>query len=356
MHMKREGPMTIGRIQWAVRLTGLFFLLLLAVPQALAAQAATGTPIQIEVSLGDVSLNKVPFLVAADAGIYAKNGLSVHQYITPYAADKARRQGVDVPAQYVRESEADDAHISVGGGTPMIVGFTRDVLSTDRVIIATFEGFVRDHIISSQAIRTPADLKGKRLGYSGDDAVTHLAAIAFARQMGWDPQRDISLYIHGNTPAAITSGRIDAFIGSALVQSMASKENLKDLIDLTQYRIPVAGSGLNADRAWLRNNHDAAMRFVKSSIEAVALVKSNKKAFTDAAVKWFNIRDTATQDRMYHDIEGLPRAPYPTVDGIKKTMEIYDYHEMRKHKPEDFYDASFVMELDRGGFIAGLYR
>jgi ABC-type nitrate/sulfonate/bicarbonate transport system substrate-binding protein len=263
---------------------------------------------------------------------------------------------VDVPAQYVRESEADDAHISVGGGTPMIVGFTRDVQSADRIIIATFEGFVRDHIVSSQAIRTPADLKGKRLGYSGDDAVTHLAAIAFARQMGWDPRTDISLYVNGNTPAAITSGRIDAFVGSALVQSLAAKENLKDLIDLTQYRIPVGGSGLNAQRAWLRTNRDAAMRFVRSSIEAVALIKTNKKAFTDAMVKWFNIRDAATQDRMYEDVAGIPRAPYPTVDGIKKTMEIYDTHEMRKYTPEHFYDASFVTELDRNGFIAGLYR
>jgi NitT/TauT family transport system substrate-binding protein len=252
--------------------------------------------------------------------------------------------------------ETDDAHITVGGGTPMIVSFTRDVLAADRVIIATFEGVVRSHIVSSTAIRTPADLKGKRLGYSGDDAVTHLAALAFAQQMGWDPRRDISLFINGNTPDAIVSGRIDAFIGSALVQSLAAKQNLKDLLDLTPYQIPVAGSGLNAERGWLRNNRDTAMRFVRASVEAVARVKRDKKAFTDAMVKWFNIRDAATQDRMYADVAGIPQAPYPTVEGIKKTMEIYNYHEMNRHKPEDFYDASFVMELDRSGFIAGLYR
>ena len=47
--------------------------------------------ISLDVALGDVSLNKVPFLIAADAGIYARNGLDVHQFITPAAAEVARK-------------------------------------------------------------------------------------------------------------------------------------------------------------------------------------------------------------------------------------------------------------------------
>ena len=42
--------------------------------------------IPLDVALGDVSLNKVSFLIAADTGIYARNGLDVHQFITPGAA------------------------------------------------------------------------------------------------------------------------------------------------------------------------------------------------------------------------------------------------------------------------------
>jgi len=41
---------------------------------------------EVDVALGDISVNKVPFLVAADAGIYAKYGLDVHQFNTPGAA------------------------------------------------------------------------------------------------------------------------------------------------------------------------------------------------------------------------------------------------------------------------------
>jgi hypothetical protein len=29
---------------------------------------------------------------------------------------------------------------------------------------------------------------------------------------------------------------------------------------------------------------------------------------------------------------------------------------MRIHQPDDFYDASFVRELDKSGYIDGLYK
>lgn len=62
------------------------------------------------------------------------------------------------------------------------------------------------------------------------------------------------------------------------------------------------------------------------------------------------------QEAFYAPMENLPRKPYPAVAGIKKTMEVFDAHEMRQHKAEDFYDDSFMRELDRSGFIDNLYK
>src|SRR5215813_2528490 len=75
--------------------------------------------IPLDVALGDVSLNKVAFLIAADAGIYARNGLDVHQFITPGAAQVARNSGVVVPSEYVK-ADLGMAPIDIGGGSPMI--------------------------------------------------------------------------------------------------------------------------------------------------------------------------------------------------------------------------------------------
>ena len=317
------------------------------------AQSATAA---IDVSLGDVSMNKVLALVAEDEGIYAKYGLTVRQYITPGAADKARRQGVDVPLEFVKDDAADDEQIAMGGGTPMIVRSVRVVGAADRVIIATFEDRIRNHIVSSTEIASPEDLKGKRLGFNTDGSVTHLAAISFAEIMGWDPYNDISLYQRGNTPNAILSGQIDAFVGSILVRSLADQAGLKDLLDLSQYDIPVAGSGLNVERAWFADNREMAKRYTMSVVEAVALMKTDRDVFARAMAKWFNISDPEVVDMMHEEVEGIVEKPYPTVDGIMHTMDIYDFHEMQQRRAEDFYDSSIIAELDESGFIDDLYR
>jgi ABC-type nitrate/sulfonate/bicarbonate transport system substrate-binding protein len=113
---------------------------------------------------------------------------------------------------------------------------------------------------------------------------------------------------------------------------------------------------VNADKAWLASNREAAARFVKSTVDAVALLQTDKPAAFAAMAKWYGITDRAEQESVYAQAVLLPRKPYPAVDGIRKMMDVYDYREMRLHQPEDFYDASFMTEVDRSGYIDSLYK
>ncbi len=317
--------------------------------------SAAGKLIPLDVALGDVSLNKVPFLIAADAGLYAKNGLDVHQFITPGAAEVAQHSGVIVPAQYVK-ADGGTAPIDIGGGSPMIYRLAHDPRAAHRVLLATTESMIKDHVIASPAITKVEDLKGKRLGYSVPGAVTHVGALGFAKKMGWEPGKDITLVGNGNALNPLKEGREDALLGSAMVIALAPEMNLKDVIDLSQFKIPVAGSSIMAERGWLRENRDTAARFVAASLEAIALMKTNREVFAAALSKWFNIKDKLTQDRMFDAAREFPSKPYPAIDGIKNTLALYDSPEMRKYKAEDFYDASFITALDKSGAIDRLYK
>ena len=316
--------------------------------------AAADRLIPLDVALGDVSLNKVSFLIAADTGIYARNGLDVHQFITPGAAQVARNSGVMVPEQYVK-ADIGNAPISVGGISPMMYR-AANTNGLHRVALLTTEGVIRDTIITTNAIGKVEDLKGKRLGYSVPGAVTHMAALHFAKHMGWDPNRDVTLVGGANALNPLKEGKTDGFFGSAMTVAMAPEMNLKLLIDLTPYKFPVGGSSIMAERTWLMANRDTAARFIRASMESIALMKKDKNAFTTALAKWFNIKDAVTQNRMYAELEEIPLKPYPTVEGIKVTLEFYDSPGMRKFKAEDFYDSSFMTELDRSGFLDRLYR
>jgi NitT/TauT family transport system substrate-binding protein len=332
----------------------LVFVIVLLLSVRTPFAAAQEQPIKLRVGLGDVSLNKVPFVAAYEAGIYKKNGLEVEQFVTPSAAEVARRSGVTVPQEIVRAG-GRETPIVIGGGSPLIVRWTTDAQADDRVIVACTDTVVRWRIIARPDITSVEQLKGKRLGYSGYGAVTHFVALSFAKIMGWNPERDLSLMSGANTMDALTSGRVDAFIASELHETMALAAGYKVLVDLAKYNIPNAGSGVNVSRAWLANNPEAVSRFVKSTVEAVALVKRDKKTAFAAMAKWYNVMEPEKQEHFYREVSNLPRKPYPSVDGIKKVMEIYNYHEMRKYKPEDFYDNSFVRQLDQSRFIDGLY-
>jgi NitT/TauT family transport system substrate-binding protein len=320
-----------------------------------AAQAEELIP--VELSLGDVSLNKVAFLVAADNGIYEKNGLKVRQFVTAGAASRIKRSGVKVPADFIgTEEEEAAAPLNIGGGSPLIVRMTSDARATNRVILMTFEDTSKFHIISKKDLNSLDDLKGKRLGYSSFGAVSHLMALALLQQKGWSPENDISLIGEGMAYEALKKDKVDAFIGSEIYYGMAEKQGFKDLADITPLNIPVAGSGLNAEREWLKNNREAAKRFVKASIDAYAFMKNNKEATLKAIEKWYNVTDRAQQENMYETVEATPLKPYPSVSGINQVIELYTYRELKKSKPEDFYDASFITELDKSGYIDSVYK
>ena len=310
--------------------------------------------LQLSVELGDVSLTKLPFVMAAEAGIYVRNGLDVRQFITPRAAQAIRHSsGVVVPKEFVGTGLGD---INIGGGSPTIVRMTSDARAPQRIILATNDPISRFHIISRTDITRPDDLKGKRIGFNSVGALSHFSLVLFAQRMGWDHTHDLSLLASGMGTDLIKRGRVDAFAAAEIAIGEAVSQGFRDLIDLGIYKFPMAGSGVNALKEWLPKNREAAARFIKSTVDAIALLKTDKQAAFAAMAKWYGITGREHQEHIYAQAVQLPSKPYPSVEGIKKLMEIYNYREMRVHKPEDFYDASFMTELDKSGYIDGLYK
>lgn len=328
------------------------FLLWLAAALTASAQPAL---LHVRVSLGDVSLNKVPFLIADDTGIYKRNGLDVEQLITPNAAAAVRRSGINVPDRYISKGPAGPTEISIAGGSPTIISMIGPGRSIDRVILATTDDEARWTIVAAPGITSVEQLKGKRLGYSSRGSVSHFIALAFAQKMGWTPDRDITLVGGSLSVDALKEGRVDAAIADEIVQAQAPAAGFKSVVDLRPYHIPLPGSGVVASREWLKNNPEAARRFLKSMLEAMALMQHDSTVSAAAMAKWFGITDPARQREIWTQAADLPRKPYPSVAGIRKMLELYNDPGLTGHKPEDFFDASFIAELDRSGFIDKLY-
>lgn len=343
---------------WFCALAGVFIAAAAPSPgHAQSPEPTKAPPDRLVVRLTDVSINKVPYIVAKEEGLFAKHGLDVDPYITAGAAETVRASGVNVPAQFVR---ADDGPVdlSTGGGAPTIVARTTNVRERDRVILATTDHIVRWHVFAKPEITTLEQLKGKRLGVSGYGSCSGYIARLIADRMGWDPEQDLSILYGSLGLRWLREGIVDAVILDETPYAAAVSQGMKPIANLREWNEPIACSGVSATRSWLAegNNRDKAKRFLMATVEAIALMKKDQQVVNRAIAKWYGITDPRRQQLMWESAKEMPRKPYPAVAGIKRLMELYDYHEMRQHKAEDFYDDSLMREIDKSGFIDALYK
>lgn len=352
-----EGERSMIRIVW-LKGKSLFLLLALLLTGAIAAMPGQAQEklIPLQVSLGDVALNKLMIIVASEEGIFKKNGLDVKLLITPRAVGVVKHSGINVSPEYVFKGNEDDLPVTVSGGAPLIYRLVTDARAVDRVIIATTDDMALWQIITRKDITKPEQLKGKRIGFSEPGSMTYFILLVFSKRMGWDPKMDVSLMANGLAVDVLRNDAIDALVADEMAAAIALSEGFHSVLDLRTWKIPIPGSGVHVERTWLKNNRDTARRFVKSVVEATALMKKDKKVAFRSMAKWYNITDPKKQEMIFAPYAYFPRKPYPAVAGIKLAMELYDSHEMRKHKLEDFYDDSFVKEMDRSGYIDSLYK
>jgi ABC-type nitrate/sulfonate/bicarbonate transport system substrate-binding protein len=246
--------------------------------------------------------------------------------------------------------------INIGGGSPTMVRMTSVATAPHRVILATTDDVSRFHVISRADIAKPEDLKGKRIGYGNLGALDHFSMVMFLRSMGWNPERDVSMLSSGNGPQSIVKNLVDAFAGTDIALTEAKKLGLRDLVDLGPYHFVMPGSGVNALAEWLPNNRDTAARFMKATVEAIALMKTDKAAAFASMRKWYGITDPVKLEAVYAEAARQPSKPYPSIEGLKAMQSIYTWREMTSRKPEDFTDPSFIAALDHSGYIDGLYK
>ena len=126
-------------------------------------------------------------------------------------------------------------------------------------------------------------------------------------------------------------------------------------------RVPYQGAGVATSRTFVRESPDIVRRYVKSQIEAVYRIKTDREAAKKILVKYSGSQDRNILERTYDDISAddrLPPKQYPTLEGIKNILEPLARTDPKAKaaKPEDFVDMRFIKELDEGGFIDALYK
>jgi ABC-type nitrate/sulfonate/bicarbonate transport system substrate-binding protein len=175
------------------------------------------------------------------------------------------------------------------------------------------------------------------------------------------PGKDVAILQIGTVPerlSALEKGRVQAAMLNPPDNVMAQKRGFYSLINV---RLPYQGVGVSTTRTFIRENPDVVRRYVRSQIEAVHRIKTDREFGINVLAKYLSSQNREILELTYDDIrsdEKLAPKQYPTLEGIKNILDPLAESDPKAKaaKPEDFVDMRFIKELDESGFIDELYK
>jgi len=315
-----------------------------------------GLPLRVE--LGSRAVSKVPFLIAADQGLYAKYGLEVDLRM-PNADFEG---GLGDPPLVRRAMDRIlgnrwRAEVFLNGAMPEIVGMVNNLDHPKSILLASTDCTMRSHIVARSDIKTLEDLRGRRIGVTGlMENITAYVALELAGRMGWDPVHDVSIIRNGADVDRLLDGSVDAIIARERDYAEMQGGDFSFLLDTRSWGdLPIGGNSVRVGSEWYEDpaNADKMRRFLMALVEATALFHEDRALAVDVMQRWNAVPDWYAE--IMYDQAAIPDVPFPCYDGIRRTMEFYDSHEMRRYQAEDFFDDRILLELEEEGFIQRTY-
>ena len=304
--------------------------------------------IPVKVEMLTRAISKLPVLIAYDKGLYRKYGLEVQLWMPKGEFPGAIE--MDGPKMIHPE-------FSVDGGVPMIESFIEHQ-EPRRLAIASTDCELRFDIVGQRGMKSLEEIKNKRLGISEHGAMTDFVSRAFAKRMGWQIGKDFSIVEHAQRLEDLKAGKADAFVADERYIALAREGGYPILADTSTWNEAIAGNSVRVEPEWIkdRKNRDVAMRFLKGTVEGLAIFMNNRDEALRVLAKYHGVNDPKVGAEMYEEGLKMPRKPDPCVQGFKDSFVLFDSPELRKYKPSDFYDESFMKELERDGFVDTAYR
>jgi NitT/TauT family transport system substrate-binding protein len=301
---------------------------------------------RINIGYSAISGDALPAWVAKDAGIYEKNGLDVQLvFFTGGTTAVMALVSADTPIAQL--------------AGPAVVNSV--MAGSDATLIAGGVTSLNYYLLSRAEIKTPEQLKGGSVAISRFGSSSDFIARYALSKIGLAPGKDVTIVQIGSTTArvdAAIAGRVSATVVQPPASIIAQKRGMNILADLPKLGLVYQHTAAATTKKYIREHPDIVRRFARSQVEAVHRIYTDKNASIKALARF--IGQSVDRDVLEKTWENLlseavlPRKQYPSVEGLKTILA--SEPKGKSFKPEDFFDATFVRELDQSGFTDGLYK
>lgn len=124
-------------------------------------------------------------------------------------------------------------------------------------------------------VRTPKDLKGKRIAVTGLGSTTYYAARKVAQQIGLDPDRDVSILSVGDIWPALASGSVESGLIRPPFTNMAEKMGMVRIAFVGDaLQIPM--SGIVTSEKMIRERPETVRNFLRATYRGLKFFLDNR--------------------------------------------------------------------------------
>jgi NitT/TauT family transport system substrate-binding protein len=301
---------------------------------ALPARAQT-----IRISYSGTSGQNLPFWVTYDAGLFKKHGVPAELILVA---------GGLTNIQAILANEIRFSYL--GGASPIQAA----IQGADIVVLATAYSLMPYGLVTTGAIRSAADLKGKRAAVSRVGGIEEVAIRAAMEKLGLGP-KDLTFLQAGPDAlriAAVQSGAASAAALAPPALFAAAARGLTVIADLGALGVRYPTSVVAARRAYVAQDRPAAKKFLMALIEGLHLYRERKDYAMKVLEKYTKQNDPQILSQTYdYFARNTPLVPLSDAAVIETALPP-DRPAGRSAK--DFFDNSLLQELEQEGFAKKL--
>jgi NitT/TauT family transport system substrate-binding protein len=301
----------------------------------------------IRIASAGLSGELLPLWVAQDRGLFKKHGLDT-EVITIQGGPLAVQALVSGSVQF---------HAG-GTSSPM----EAKIAGANSITIAVFIDSLPYTLVSSPSIKSAAQLKGGRFAVSRLGSVSDLSLRIALRNMGINPEKEATILGIGDQTSrftALRSGTVDATVISPPLTVTARKLGFNTIASFQDAGIVWAYNSLDVTQEFAQNNRGVILNFLRAFVEATAYIHKNKEASLVTLGRWMRMNDREALDETYdYLLKIVPKKPYASDKGIQAVLDAIAIRSpvAKKFKPQDFYDMSYLRELDKSGFLDRVFQ
>ena len=300
----------------------------------------------IKLGYAALSAGQVAVWMAKEGGYLSKYGIEAELiYIPAVAATQALIAGEIQLAQVTGVSTS--GAILAGADVRIIAS------SLNRLV-----GF----IYARPEIKTPEDLRGKKLGVSRFGALSETGTAIFLERFGLKRGTDVAIIQVGGLPEIVTAmerGAIQAGFAGPPNSSRAKRLGMKELFDIDALGLELQQTCITVTTKYLRAHRPLVKSFVQAYAEGLHRFVTDRDFSIQVLKKYLRIDEKDFLADAYDFYSPrVQKIPYPTLKGIQFILDGMAEKQPRARNvaPESFVDLSLLQEIDQSGFFKQLWR